>query len=422
MPIQTDATPTGFLVIRKHGDRAFYEGKWRDSTRTQRKRRLGRAWLEQRAGEWVKPSGRVRNGFLDERRAHVKLAQIIADQEAALRRADNQRDASFAAVAAGWLEFVEHEKRVKPSTLADYRIMLAKGNGKKGQRGARIMRTFGGRDLVDIDTVAVQRFLALLDREKITARTVNKHRQLLHAIFAYAMRSDTYGLRTNPVSDTKKRPEAGAAPIDTFETNEVRAIAKAAREGLHRNRRKYDRLPSANAEWKRTNTQDAALFIIAAFTGLRLGELLALRWKDVDLEDSRLTVERAVSAGREVATTKSRNFRTVPLSEQAAAELHQLAKRERFTGRSDSVFCRATGEALDGFTVRRRFLAAQEAAGVRVRRFHDLRHSFGSLAVRSFDPVSVQSMMGHANLATTERYLHSKPRDDDATKLTAAFS
>jgi dihydrofolate reductase len=57
-----------------------------------------------------------------------------------------------------------------------------------------------------------------------------------------------------------------------------------------------------------------------------------------------------------------------------------------------------------------------------VRRFHDLRHTFGSLAIQQFDVVAVKDMMGHSRLTTTERYLHSKPRPGDAAKLTKARS
>jgi len=53
-----------------------------------------------------------------------------------------------------------------------------------------------------------------------------------------------------------------------------------------------------------------------------------------------------------------------------------------------------------------------------MRRFHDLRHTFGSLAIQQFGVVAVKDMMGHWKLATTERYLHSKARPDDVMKLT----
>ena len=64
----------------------------------------------------------------------------------------------------------------------------------------------------------------------------------------------------------------------------------------------------------------------------------------------------------------------------------------------------------------------QEATDVMVRRFHDLRHTFGSRAVLKFDIVTVKEMMGHAKVTTTERYLHSKARKSDGEKLTAAFA
>lgn len=72
--------------------------------------------------------------------------------------------------------------------------------------------------------------------------------------------------------------------------------------------------------------------------------------------------------------------------------------------------------------MRKRFQRAQLAAEIRVRRFHDLRHTFGSLAIRRLDSVTVQAMMGHSRLTTTERYLHAKPRTDDAARLSEAFS
>jgi integrase len=424
--VYRDDPPTGALVVRASATGApLYEAKWRDSKRRQRKRRLGPAWLERdEGGGWRRRRGRVRAGFLDERRAHVEMARVIAEQDEELRREPVDREATFVGAAAAWLDYLEHEKRVKPSTLEDYRLMLADpSQPRRGvqERSARLMRAFGGVRLASITTADVARFLAALDREDVSARTVNKHRQVLHAIFEYARRDDAFGLRENPVSRTEKRPEAGTKPIETFDPEEVHAIGRAAREGKHRPRPPHDFSPETVAEWQRINDQDAALVTVAAFTGLRLGELLALRWSDVDFAGARITVARAMSAGEEASTTKSRRFRVVPLADQAAAELERISRRRHFTGRGDIVFCRADGGPLDRTTVRKRFQRAQQEAGVRVRRFHDLRHTFGSLAIRNLDSVTVQAMMGHSRLTTTERYLHAKPRTDDAARLSAAF-
>ena len=336
---------TGALFVRANKGRPFYEVKWRDSTRAQRKRRLGRAWLESDSanGGWRPRRGRVRDGYLDERRAYAAIAEVIAEHEAELRRAPEKREATFDEAVDAWMEYLRFEKRVKPSTLAGYRALLVQPDpNKKRQRGARLMRNFGGRKLAGIATAEMRKFLAAMDREDISARTVNIHRQVLHSIFEYATRSDVFGLPTNPVAGTNKRPEEGATPIETFEPHEILAVAEAARSSLHRRRPKYNYSPATDAEWQRINDQDASLFIFAACTGLRSGELLALRWSDVDLEGGVLMVSRAMSAGEE-ASTKSRRPRPVPLAEQAKGELCALRRRGIFTSQSDHVFCRPDG-------------------------------------------------------------------------------
>lgn len=420
--MEADLRGSGALIVRAHNGVPFYEAKWRDSTRTQRKRRLGRAWLEaDPGGGWKKRRGRIRDGYLDERRAYREMSRVIDEVEAEQQIAPAMREARFEDAVEAWLEHLTFEKRAKPSTLSGYRSLLARPEREgREQRGARIMREFCGRKLSSITTRDIHRFLAKIDREAISARTVNIHRQLLHSIFEYARRGDSFGLRDNPVAGTAKRPENGAQPIETFEPEELRAIAEAARSSLHRTRPEHNYSEETNAEWQRMNEQDAALFIFAGCTGLRLGELLALRWSDVDLDGGVVTVSRAMSAGEE-SSTKSRRARSVPLAEQATAEIKNLLRREAFTARTDYVFCRPDGDPLDRSAVRTRFIRAQKKAGVRVRRFHDLRHTFGSLAIQQFDLVAVKDMMGHLKLTTTERYLHSKPRPDDVAKLTSVF-
>jgi integrase len=169
------------------------------------------------------------------------------------------------------------------------------------------------------------------------------------------------------------------------------------------------------------NEQDAAIFMLAAYTGLRQGELRALRWRHIFLAEQRLSVEEAIS-GEEFSTTKSRKVRSVPLVEAASDLIDGLRERDWLLGDEDLLFCSSSGGPLNASALRRRFKQAQRKAGVRPRRLHDLRHTFGSIAVRRFDPVTVQRLMGHANLKTTERYMHSRPRSDDASRLAEAFA
>lgn len=428
MASSTQAASKGFLHITAYKGRPFYEARWRDLNQTQRRRRLGAAWVELDAGgEWAPRKGRLRDGYLDERRAYRLMDEVIEEHEREVREANPLlREATFDDAVERWLDYLENEKRAKPATLRGYRSMLCRPmrSKKRGKaRKARLMRTFGGRKLAAIDTADVSRFLADLDRDGLSARMVNKHRQILHSIFEYAKRRDSFGLRENPASETTRRPEGGAAPIDVLEPWEVLKAAAAARAGLHRGKGGYSHSAysvETEREWQRINDQDAAMFIVAAFTGMRMGELRALRWKDVDFAAGRVTISRAFSWEIE-SSTKSRQMRTVPLARQAEEALAETRRRERFTKREDFVFCRPDGSCVDRSAARRRFVAAQKAAGLRVRRFHDLRHTFGSLAIRKFDLVAVQAMMGHSKITTTQRYLHSKPRADDAAKLTAIF-
>jgi integrase len=133
-----------------------------------------------------------------------------------------------------------------------------------------------------------------------------------------------------------------------------------------------------------------------------------------------LIVRRALS-GTDERSTKSRRIRYVPVADQALAALERVSQRPNFTGASDYVFATVAGERPDPSALRRRYVACRDAAGLPSLRFHDLRHTAGSLLVRVIDPVTVKDIMGHADLATTERYLHAVRATRLADQATRAF-
>ena len=138
------------------------------------------------------------------------------------------------------------------------------------------MREFGKRSLLDITTKDARRFLAKLDREDISARTVNIHRQVLHAMFEFARREDSFGLPSNPFAGTSKRPEDGAKPIETFEPEEILAVgerlpgAALTATAAAMRTRTIRRRPSVSGDVM--NEQDAGPLHDRGVTGLRLGE------------------------------------------------------------------------------------------------------------------------------------------------------
>jgi integrase len=107
----------------------------------------------------------------------------------------------------------------------------------------------------------------------------------------------------------------------------------------------------------------------------------------------------------------------VPLIDQAARALDGLSRRERFTDEDDLVFPGVTGDYLDGSAIRRRFKDALTRAKLKPLRFHDLRHSFGTLAVQAFPLTDIKAYMGHADVSTTMIYVHHVPQVDAAIRL-----
>lgn len=426
-PPQTTSRP----FVRERATGPYWYAKWsRDGKPVIRA--LGRAWVETSpAGDWRPRRGRPKDGALTEAQAGARMLSLIGEHHSEQLRQEadeaerRRRGITFRELASEWMVYLEQEKGLKPSSLRDYEWVLAEP-GQPHRRGTGrspglMMARFGDRPILEITTREVAEHLRALDRAGTKPRSVNKHRQVLSAIFAYAMREDTYQLAKSPVSATSKRREPPPAVLDFYEPEEVEAIARVAERGEHRTvvQLSYD---GAEQEARaRENRQDADLIRIAAYTGMRLGELLALRWGDVNLVDRRLVVHRAFS-DRTEGPTKSWQARFLPIADPVAHAFGRLADRGEFTMDDDFVFCSRLGRPLDGSALRRRFRRAAEGAGLRVLRFHALRHGAGSLVARQADPRWVQGFLGHSKLSTTERYLHAKARPEDVEMLNRAFA
>jgi integrase len=252
---------------------------------------------------------------------------------------------------------------------------------------------------------------------------VNKARQLVCAIFNYGRRPSTYALTSNPAQHADRRREPDAAPLAFYSPEQIEAVARSLADGKHRDFAR-PALTAAEMEARASeDAQDAELVRVVAYAGLRRGELVALRWRDVDFVGQKVVVRRALSGDTEVRSTKSRRARQVPLPDQAATALDRLSRRGEFTGPDDYVFASRLGRRLDPSALRRRYERARDAAGVEPLRFHDLRHTYGSLLVAGgIDLPSVKAAMGHSHITTTERYLHARPAGEMADRFTRAFS
>ena len=156
-----------------------------------------------------------------------------------------------------------------------------------------------------------------------------------------------------------------------------------------------------------------ALYVTALGTGLRQGELLALRWSDIDLERGELTVRHTLGRfTRALEPTKTeRSRRTLRLPRRVVEALVAHRERQRVVPLSGLVFTSQAGAPLQSVNVTRDLQLHLRRLGLPHQRFHDLRHAFATLALEAGEDLGVVSrILGHSTLATTaDIYAHLTP-------------
>lgn len=370
--------PISGHVFRVEGKRRpVWRAKYRLPDGRQIQSTLGPAWTER---------GRPPHGHYTKRTAEAWLRSTLDQARAGTLPGLHRTGTTFEQACDEYLQHLEHDRQRKPSTLRDYRSTITR----------HLLPTFGPLPVEDITADRVERWQRWLSAQPISNRTKSKTITILHGIMERARRR--HRLPANPVSFVEKPRTAARADIDVFSREEIRALVRAAE-----------------------SEQDAAIYLAAAFTGLRQGELLALRWRDIDFPGRRIRVASSYVGGV-VSAPKSGRIRSVPLSRDVAQVLARLGQRGAFTGDDDLVFVGVAGEHLDASALRRRYKQALEAAGLRPLRFHDLRHTFGTLAVSGGAQIlQVKAWMGHADISTTMVYLHYAPNPGEADLLDRAL-
>ncbi len=378
---------TGHLLLRERRQGPVWYLHYRLADKRQVQRKLGPAWTEK---------GRPADGYFTRKMAEAALRAVVVDAERGTLAGSQPRSGrTFEDACAEWLRYVEAEKQRRPSTVRDYRNTV---NG--------VLLPEFGKDtpLERITTERIEEWRErLLDEGKLSRRTIQKYLVILHGILERAKRRKW--IASNPASDVERVTVRRDDDFNVLSPDEVMALARVA-----------------------VSEQDAVIFVVAAYTGLRLGELRALRWDDLDFANRIVFVRRSLTNGHE-GPPKSGKVRSVPLADQAARALDGLSRRPMFVAPGDRVFCSEVGAPVHDDQLRDRFYDALAAAGLGHKRegsrpmvFHDLRHTFGTLAVGRASVVEVKEWMGHANVATTEIYLHYQPKQESAAKLTEAFA
>lgn len=250
----------------------------------------------------------------------------------------------------------------------------------------------GAKRLESLGVADVRRFLAHLEK-KTTAATAKESHRVLRTALTAACREE---LIARNVAGLVEPPRAKTRELNPWTLDETLDFLAAARK---------DPLYAA--------------FVLAITMGLRRGEIVGLRWVDVDLENRVLYVRQQTQRRRGVLyddDPKGRRRRAVPLPAMCIAPLRwhrmrQTAAKERAGEKWQEggyVFATRTGHAVEPRNVYRSFTRIAESAGLRVIRLHDARHGCATiLTAAGVAPRVVMEILGHSQISiTTDVYTH----------------
>lgn len=376
MPRRSYGSGSLFARADANGQESWY-GRWYSDGQQ----------LQRRIGPKREPG--TRNG-LTRAQAERELARRIEIERPVVR-------SRLTVEAAGkrYLDHLEHVLERKPTTLGDYRSIL----------GRHIAPFFGDRPLERIDADQVRRYLTAKKREGLATKTITNQLVFMHGLFAFALKREW--VVANPVASVERPRASGADPdIHYLDLDELEVLLRAVDP---------DAEPFGHT--------DRALFLTAAMTGLRQGELVALRWTDVDWQARRIRVRRNYTR-QQFGTPKSRrSSRSVPMTERVASELKRHLDVSAFQDDDDLVFCHPyTGGPLDASRLRKRFKETLRRASLSPIRFHDLRHTFGTHCASAGVPLrTLQEWLGHRDFKTTLIYADYAPNPHEAELVERAF-
>ncbi len=257
--------------------------------------------------------------------------------------------------------------------------------------------------------------LRVLYREKLDAGLSTRTVQYLHVTLRRALgQAVTDGLVPRNVAEVVNAPRVVTRQMRPLTSEQARAFVEAAKGDRHE-----------------------ALYVLAVTTGLRRGELLGLKWEDLDLDAGVLRVKRALAPdARTFAQPKTAKARrSVRLTSGAVRALQwhrecQSQARQRLDSlwqEHGLVFPSMVGTPLNPENlVKRSFKPLLERVGLPPIRFHDLRHTCATLLLsKGVNPKIVQEMLGHANISVTlDIYSHVLPdmQEEAAAAMDDVFS
>jgi integrase len=309
-----------------------------------------------------------------ERAAQERLRAALSAADHGIRPLSQQL--TVGAFLSDWTELAL--TRLRPRTAESYAVIVR----------LYIIPAIGRIPLAKLEPEHVRRMLAgLAARGTLSATTRRYARSVLRTALGQALREGKVLRNVAALVDPPAKTHRELRPLSR---EQVRSFLDGIRG---------DRLE--------------ALYVTALGTGLRQGELLALRWQDLDFDRRELSVRHTLARfTRELAPTKTeRSRRTLRLPQRVVRALTAHREQQRVVPLSGLVFTSQAGAPLQSVNVTRDLQRHLRRLGLPHQRFHDLRHAFATLALEAGEDLGVVSrILGHTTLATTaDIYAHLTP-------------
>lgn len=258
--------------------------------------------------------------------------------------------------------------RLKPSAYREYSSVIRR----------HLQPALGDLPLADVSVERIQTYIARKIESGLAPRSVDNHTIVLKAVLGTAV---GYGLLAENPVDKVARPRA--------ERTEMRFLTPPELHQL---------IQATEPSWR-------LLIALAGLCGLRVGEIKALQWSDIDTDAMTLSITKSMRAGvlSTVKTLSSKS--TVPLPESL---LPLIEQRRRQAGGHKLLFCRRDGSPISDSTPARILNRALVAAHLPSMRFHDLRHSWAVAHLRAGTDVRTLAALGRWSSPSTlvETYSH----------------
>ncbi|WP_342026012.1 site-specific integrase [Cytobacillus pseudoceanisediminis] len=320
------------------------------------------------------------------------------DAETALRKILTEIDEN---------KYIESSKEVFSSFITDWfynhyknRLRVTTASSREYMVSSHFIKNnpFADKPLNTITSLNIDLFLNQKLEQGLSTNYIRKMHQLLYQAFNQAIKWKK--LSVNPVQDSDP-PSVVKRDINIWSYSEIHIFLNECK-----------------------NDRNYIVFLLAIYTGMRRGEILGLKWSDLDFNKKVIHVSRSLSyipnGGYVITNLKTRSSnRKIPITEEVINELVKVKKQQEELknklgeafGNNDLVVCTEFGHVQDPRNILRTMKRYIKLSNVTPIRFHDIRHTHASILISSgVDIVKIADRLGHSNPKTTfETYAHLLP-------------